>query len=388
MTQRKVRMGMIGGGEGSFIGPVHRLAAELDGQIELVCGAFSSKAEKSRRSGQNLYGLPPARCYGDFKAMFEAECQLPESERMEFVAVTAPNHVHFDSIRAAFAAGFHVVCDKPLTHSLADALELESLALASQQLFALTHNYTGYPMVREARELIRSGRLGKIRRVVCEYLQGWLALDEESGDNKQAQWRTDPQRAGVAGCFGDIGSHGHNLLEYVTGLEVSAVCADLTSFVPGRRLDDDGNVLLRFAGGARGVLFASQIAVGEENNLKLRVYGEQGGLEWSQMEPNSLLIRWLDAPYEVRRTGGNGQSTPAQAVTRLPAGHPEGYLEAFAVLYRNFAMAIREVQAGRAPVLDFPSLADGVRGMQFIDSVVRSSAEGGRWLELAGRKST
>jgi predicted dehydrogenase len=377
-------MGMVGGGEGSFIGPVHRMAAELDGQIELVCGAFSSNADRSRRSGQSLYALPPARCYGDFQEMFELERQLPESERMQFVAVTTPNHVHFDCVRAALSAGFHVVCDKPLTHRLEDALALEQLVQQSQRLFALTHNYTGYPMVREARELIRLGRLGKIRRVVCEYLQGWLADDEETAGNKQAQWRTDPNRAGVAGCFGDIGSHGHNLIEYVTGLEVTAVCADLTSFVAGRRLDDDGNVLLRFDGGARGVLFASQIAVGEENALKLRVYGEQGGLEWSQMAPNSLLIRWLDAPYEVRRTGGAGQSSAAQAATRLPAGHPEGYLESFAVLYRNFALAIRELQAGRSPVLDFPSVADGVRGMQFIDSVVRSSTAGSRWLDVVG----
>ncbi len=384
VAQQKVRMGMIGGGEGAFIGPVHRLAAELDGQIELVCGAFSSTPEKSRRSGQSVYGLRAERCYGDYQEMFKAECTLPESTRMEFVAVTTPNHVHFAAARAALAAGFHVVCDKPLTHRLDDAIELARLSDTAGLLFAVTHNYTGYPMVREARELIAAGKLGSIRRVVCEYLQGWLAGAQETEGNKQADWRTDPERAGVAGCFGDIGSHAHNLLEYVTGLRVRAVCADLSSFVAGRRLDDDGNVLLRFAGGAKGVLFASQVAVGEENGLKLRVYGERGGLEWSQMEPNSLIVRWPDRPYEVRRTGGLGQSPAAQAATRLPAGHPEGYLEAFAVLYRDFAAAVRDFKAGRAPGSDFPTIADGVRGMQFIDSVVRSSADGGCWLEVAG----
>ena len=384
MAQQKVRMGMIGGGEGAFIGPVHRLAAELDGQIELVCGAFSSTAEKSRRSGQSMYGLAADRCYGDFHEMFKVECALPESSRMEFVAVTTPNHVHFDAACAAIAAGFHVVCDKPLTHRLSDALELARLSATSGLLFAVTHNYTGYPMVREARELIATGKLGSIRRVVCEYLQGWLAGAQETQGNKQADWRTDPERAGVAGCFGDIGSHGHNLLEYVTGMKVSSVCADLSSFVADRRLDDDGNVLLRFAEGAKGVLFASQVAVGEENGLKLRVYGERGGLEWSQMEPNSLIVRRPDGPYEVRRAGTPGQSAAAQAATRLPAGHPEGYLEAFAVLYRDFATAVRGFQPGGPATADFPTIADGVRGMHFIDSVVRSSAAGGSWTQVAG----
>jgi predicted dehydrogenase len=342
-------MGMIGGGEGAFIGPVHRMAAELDGDIELVCGAFSSDAERSVRSGQNLYGLAAGRCYADYATMIRSEAALDEHERMDFVAVTTPNHVHFDAAVHALEGGFPVICDKPLTHRLDDALALEKVVEDAGVLFCLTHNYTGYPMVREARSLIAAGALGAIRRVNCEYLQGWLAGPEERGENKQAQWRTDPARAGAAGCFGDIGSHGQNLIEFVTGDRISTVCADLSQWVEGRPLDDDGNVLLRLASGAKGVLSASQIAVGEENNLTLRIYGESGGLEWSQMEPNTLILRWPDRSVELRRSGGPGTSAASADATRLPAGHPEGYLEAFAVLYRNFARAIRAGKTGEAP---------------------------------------
>ena len=384
MTQgeTRLRMGLVGGGEGAFIGPVHRMAAELDGRIELVCGAFSADGERSRRSGTALYGLPGARCYATFDEMFRAEAALDEAERMHFVTIAVPNHLHFPVARAALEAGFHVMSDKPVTLDLAEAKALEALVAETGLLFGLTYNYTGYPMVKEARHLVRSGAFGDIRRVIVEYIQGWLAEPLERGGNKQAVWRTDPDRSGAAGCIGDIGTHAENLAAYVTGLAIAELCADLTAFVPGRRLDDDGNVLLRFDNGARGVLFASQVAVGEENGLKLRVYGERGGLEWSQMEPNSLVVRWPDRPAETRRTGAPGVGAAAGAATRLPAGHPEGFLEAFAVLYRNFAATLRARLDGRDPpedALDFPTIADGVRGMAFVETVVES-ARRGAWL--------
>ena len=382
----RLRMGLVGGGEGAFIGPVHRMAAELDGQIELVCGAFSADAERSRRSGTALYGLPAARCHATFDEMFHAEAALPENERMHFVTVAVPNHLHFPVARAALEAGFHVVSDKPVTLNLAEAQALQVLVEETGLLFGVTYNYTGYPMVKEARHLIRSGAFGDIRRVIVEYIQGWLAESLERGGNKQAAWRTDPERSGAAGCIGDIGTHGENLVGYVTGLGITELCADLTAFVPGRRLDDDGNVLLRFDNGARGVLLASQVAVGEENGLKLRVYGERGGLEWSQMAPNSLIVRWPDRPAEIRRTGAPGVGIAAGGATRLPAGHPEGFLEAFAVIYRNFAAALRARLDGRTPpaeALDFPSIGDGVRGMAFVETVVES-AERGTWLPFGG----
>lgn len=375
-------MGMIGGGQGAFIGAVHRMAAELDGDIELVCGAFSADPQRSRRSGRDLYHLPAARCYPDYRSMFQAEAELDPEARMDFVTIAAPNHVHFDAARSAIEAGFHVVCEKPLTHRLRDAEVLAEVLAASDRLFCLTHNYTGYPMVREARALIASGALGPVRRADCEYLQGWLSATEESRGNKQAQWRTDPERSGAAGCFGDIGSHAQNLLEFVLGQNVTSLCADLSCWVPGRELDDDGNVLIRFSDGARGVISASQIAVGEENGLKLRVYGEKGGLCWSQTAPNSLILKWPDRAIEERRTGGPDVTAAAAAATRLPAGHPEGYLEAFANLYRDFARALRQVAADERPEFDLPGMVQGVRGMRFIDAVVESSAAGGRWLEL------
>ena len=381
----RLRMGLVGGGEGAFIGAVHRIAAELDGRIELVCGAFSSDPSRSKRFGQELYDLPPNRSYGTFNEMVTEELRLPAEERMHFVVIATPNHLHFPVAESALQAGFHVVSDKPVTFDLGEARTLRALAAEKDLLFGLTHNYTGYPMVKEARELIKAGALGSIRRVIVEYIQGWLAERLETQGNKQAIWRTDPRFSGSAGCMGDIGTHGENLLEYVTGLEIDSLCADLTTFVPGRLLEDDGNVLLRFSNGARGVLLASQIAVGEENGLKLRVYGERASLEWVQTDPNSLIVRWPDRPFEVRRTGGPGVSEAATAATRLPAGHPEGFLEAFAVLYRNFAAALEARLAGRDPTseeLDFPTIDDGVRGMAFIDAVVDSSKRGGVWTDF------
>jgi len=381
----RLRMGLVGGGKGAFIGAVHRMAAELDGRIELVCGAFSSDPSRSKRFGQELYDLPPNRSYGTFNEMVAEELRLPTEERMHFVVVATPNHLHFPVAESSLQAGFHVVSDKPVTFDLGEARTLRALAAEKDLLFGLTHNYTGYPMVKEARELIRTGALGSIRRVIVEYIQGWLAERLETQGNKQAIWRTDPRFSGSAGCMGDIGTHGENLLEYVTGLEIDSLCADLTTFVPGRLLEDDGNVLLRFSNGARGALLASQIAVGEENGLKLRVYGERAGLEWAQTDPNSLVVRWPDRPFEVRRTGGPGVSEAATAATRLPAGHPEGFLEAFALLYRNFAAALEARLAGRDPTseeLDFPTIDDGVRGMAFIDAVVDSSKRGGVWTDF------
>jgi len=381
----RLRMGLVGGGKGAFIGAVHRMAAELDGRIELVCGAFSSDPSRSKRFGQELYDLPPNRSYGTFNEMVAEELRLPTEDRMHFVVVATPNHLHFPVAESSLQAGFHVVSDKPVTFDLGEARTLRALAAEKDLLFGLTHNYTGYPMVKEARELIRTGALGSIRRVIVEYIQGWLAERLETQGNKQAIWRTDPRFSGSAGCMGDIGTHGENLLEYVTGLEIDSLCADLTTFVPGRLLEDDGNVLLRFSNGARGALLASQIAVGEENGLKLRVYGERAGLEWAQTDPNSLVVRWPDRPFEVRRTGGPGVSEAATAATRLPAGHPEGFLEAFALLYRNFAAALEARLAGRDPTseeLDFPTIDDGVRGMAFIDAVVDSSKRGGVWTDF------
>lgn len=374
-NNNKLRFGMVGGGEGAFIGQVHRMAAELDGMAQLVCGAFASEAERSRRSGMSLYRLPAARCYESYAEMFSQESALPANERMQFVIIATPNHLHFPVAQAALHAGFHVVCDKPVTLDVAQAEQLQAQLRNSPLQFALTHNYTGYPMIKEAHALVASGALGPIRRVNCEYMQGWLARDVQ--DSKQAEWRTDPQRSGVAGCFGDIGSHAENLVAYVSGLTIESLCADLSTFVPGRALDDDGNVLLRFAGGARGVISASQIAVGCENNLRIAVYGERGGLEWSQDDASSLIVRWEDRPYEVHRAGGAGTHASALAATRVPAGHPEGYLEAFAEVYRNFCLRLNDAAHDGYPTID-----DGLRGMRFIAAVVESSQRGAVWLDL------
>ncbi len=382
---RKIRMGMVGGGRGAFIGGVHRMAAALDGQIEFVCGAFSSNPEKSKASGEDFF-LPADRVYGSYQEMIEKEKQLPEGERMDFISIVTPNHMHYGPAKMALQNGFHVVCDKPLSFDMDEALELEKLVEETGLIFALTHNYTGYPMVKQARAMVRKGELGAIRKVVVEYPQGWLATRvEASGDNKQAGWRTDPKRSGIAGCMGDIGTHAENLAEYITGLKISSLMADLTTFVEGRLLDDDGNVLLRFDNGAKGILHASQISVGEENALNIRVYGEKGGLEWHQMEPNTLLAKWMDKPTQIIRTGVGELSPEAQAHTRIPGGHPEGYLEAFANIYRNFAFCLRAYLKGEKPdpvYQDFPTVSDGVRGMKFIEKVVASSQKDS-WVDMA-----
>lgn len=382
--KRKIRMGMVGGGRGAFIGAVHRMAAAIDGQIELVCGAFSSSPEKSKLSGADLY-LPPDRCYGTFSEMFEKEAALPEGERMDFVSIVTPNHMHYPPAKEALEHGFHVVCDKPLSFSMEQARDLVVQVDESGLLFALTHNYTGYPMVKQAKAMIRNGKLGEIRRVMVEYPQGWLSTNLEESDNQQASWRTDPSKSGVAGAMGDIGTHAENLAEYITGLQIKELCADLNTFVPGRRLDDDGSILLRFDNGARGVLTASQVAAGEENNLRIRVYGTLGGFDWSQQEPNTLLVRWLDRPAELMRAGVGSMDPAAEAAMRIPAGHPEGYLEAFANIYKNVAYCIQARLAGEKPdpiYEDFPSVRDGLRGMQFIEKVVQSGKQGAAWVKL------
>lgn len=384
--KRKIRMGMVGGGRDAFIGAVHRMAAQLDGGIELVCGAFSSNPEKSRLSGADLY-LPPDRVYGSYAEMIRAEKKLPVGDRMDFVSIVTPNSVHYPVAKMALENGFHVVCDKPMTLNIKEAKILQALVKKTGLLFCLTHNYTGYPMVKEAREMVKSGRLGKIRKVLVEYPQGWLASRLESTGQKQAGWRTDPKQAGASCCMGDIGSHCENLAEYITGLQISEMCADLTSYVPGRKLDDDGNVLLRFKGGAKGILFASQIAIDEENALSIRVYGDKGGIEWHQEEPNTLIVKWANEHRQIIRTSSKPALLAAQtsSATRLPAGHPEGYLEAFANLYRNFALALGCVLDGKKPkpeYMDFPSVNDGVRGMVFIETCVKSASSSKKWLRM------
>ncbi len=382
--KQKIRMGMVGGGMGAFIGGVHRMAAALDGEIELVCGAFSSDPEKSKASGAQL-SLPPDRCYGTFKEMIQREKRLRADKRMQFVSIVTPNHVHFAPAKMALENGFHVICDKPLAFNMKEALALEKVVEKTGLVFALTHNYTGYPMVKQARQMIKHGELGKIRKVVVEYPQGWLSTKVEDTGSKQAGWRTDPQRSGIAGAIGDIGTHAENLAEYVTGLKITEMCADISIFVPGRQLDDDGNVLLHFDNGAKGILHASQISAGEENNLNIRVYGEKGGLEWRQMEPNTLVVKWLDKQTQIFRTGVGPLYPESLAHTRIPAGHPEGYLEAFANIYRNFAHCVRAYNEGKKPdplYTDFPTVHDGVRGMRFIEKVIASGKSKSKWVKF------
>jgi len=383
---RKIRYGMVGGGRGAFIGAVHRIAANIDGQIELAAGAFSSDPAKSKASGEDLF-LDPARVYGSYDEMVKKEAALPADQRIDFVAIVTPNHVHFPAAKAALEAGFHVLSDKPATFDLAEAKELAAIVKKTGLLYGLTHNYTGYPLVKQAREMVATGQLGKIRKVVVEYPQGWLATRIEASGQKQAAWRTDPKRSGAAGCIGDIGTHAENLAEYITGLKISELAADITAFVKGRKLDDDGNVLLRFKGGAKGVLHASQISVGEENNLNIRIYGEKGGIEWHQNEPNTLLVKWLDQPMQVYRTANGYLGKAALAAGRTPPAHPEGYLEAFANIYKNFANAIRariekKKLAKDDPATDYPKIEDGVRGMAFIEAVVASSKKNAAWTKL------
>jgi predicted dehydrogenase len=384
MLNRKLRMGMIGGGPGAFIGAVHRIAANIDGQIELVCGAFSSDPEKSKQAG-DLLNLPPQRIYGSYKEMIRAEKALPPDQRMDFVSIVTPNHVHFEPAKLALENGFHVVLDKPLAFDLKEGKLLQEIAKETGLYFCLTHTYTGYPMVKEARQQVLSGKFGKIRKVYVEYPQGWLSSFLEGGDNKQASWRTDPNQSGIAGSMGDIGTHAFNLAEYVSGLQVSKLCADINIVVEGRKLDDDGAVLLKFNNGASGVLMATQIATGEENNVKIRVYGETGCVEWKQDDANSLLVKWPDKPTEIHRAGAGYTSGYARHNTRVPPGHPEGYLEAFANLYRNFALCVKARLAGETPAiewLDFPGVDDGVRGMNFVEKVIESGKSEEKWIEF------
>ncbi|MBC8082931.1 MAG: Gfo/Idh/MocA family oxidoreductase [Hymenobacter sp.] len=375
---------MIGGGQGAFIGAIHRMAAALDGLYELTAGAFSSTADTSRAAGV-LLGLPAERVYGSYQELIEAEARRPAAGRVQVIAIVTPNHLHFEPARQALENGFHVILDKPMTFTLAEALELRRVAKASGRRLCLTHTYTGYPMVKEARQLIAADVLGAIRKVYVEYPQGWLSSFEEGTANKQAAWRTDPARSGVAGAMGDIGTHAFNLLEYVTGLPVTELCADINTVVAGRRLDDDGAVLLRLANGASGVLTATQIAAGEENNVRIRAYGDKGGLEWQQADANTLLVKWLDRPAEIRRAGTGYVGSFARHNARTPAGHPEGYLEAFANIYRNFALTLRAEETGQpAPpeALDFPGLEEGIRGMAFIETVIASGLSDKKWTDF------
>ncbi|GAA3596433.1 Gfo/Idh/MocA family oxidoreductase [Flavivirga amylovorans] len=379
---RKLRMGMIGGGTGSFIGDVHRKAASIDGMIDLVCGAFSSSVEKSIASGKALY-LPEDRCYGSYEEMILKEKKLPADVQMDFVAIVTPNHMHFPPAKLALENGFHVVCDKPMTLTLDEAIELEKIVAESGKLFALTHNYTGHPLVKQAKAMVANGDLGNIRKIQVQYLQGWLSTAVESTENKQAAWRMDPKRSGIGGALGDIGTHAENLVEYITGLNIDELAADLGTFGKGRILDDDGNLLLRMENGAKGTMSISQIALGEENNLAIRVYGEKGSLEWHQENPNQLITRWLKNPIKIFTPNGNDLYPEALNVSRIPAGHPEGYLEAFATIYKNFGTHLMAVLNGvtiERP--DYPTVKDGVRGMKFIYAAVESDTNNGAWTKF------
>ncbi|NCB08515.1 MAG: Gfo/Idh/MocA family oxidoreductase [Bacteroidia bacterium] len=376
---------MVGGGTDAFIGAIHRLAALMDNQIELVCGCFSVNPEISKSSGK-LYYLPDSRVYETYQEMFEKEARLPEGERMDFVSIVTPNFVHFAPAMMALENGFHVVLDKPITFTLDEALQLKAKQDETGLILALTHTYSGYPAVKHARQMVADGELGKIRKVFVEYPQGWLSAKVEDMGNAQASWRTDPKRSGKAGCMGDIGTHAHHLAEYITGLKVTELCAALNVYVPNRLLDDDGAALLRFENGATGVLTATQVAAGEENALKIKVYGEKGGLEWAQMEPNTLIAKWIGKPTQILRVGTSLGSAVAAHNTRTPGGHPEGYLEAFANIYRNFSLTVRAKMNNQQPtaeMLDFPGVEDGIRGMQFIDTVVKAGYDDSvKWVKF------
>ncbi|MBE9662852.1 Gfo/Idh/MocA family oxidoreductase [Mucilaginibacter myungsuensis] len=375
---------MIGGGSGAFIGAVHRIAARIDDKYELVCGAFSSNAERSKASGV-LLNVDESRAYGSYQELIEKELQLPEDVRVQVISIVTPNHVHFAPTKLALESGFHVVLDKPMTFSLAEALDLEKVVASSGKLFCLTHTYTGYPMVKQAKQFIAEGKLGKIRKAYVEYPQGWLSEFSESTGNKQAAWRTDPTQSGIAGAMGDIGTHAFNLLEYVTGQKVTKLCADINVVIDGRLLDDDGAILLKLENGASGTLMATQIAAGEENNLRIRIYGEEGGMEWQQADNNTLQIKWLHQPTEIYRTGAEYNGTFAQHNFRVPPGHPEGYLEAFANLYRNFAECVEASIEGKEASVeskDYPGIEEGVRGMAFIETVIASGKSDQKWIEL------
>jgi predicted dehydrogenase len=381
---RKLRMGMIGGGKDAFIGAIHRFAFNMDGQVEIVAGALSINPTVAVDSGKSLF-LDEERIYTDYKTMLEKEAAMPAEKRIDFVSIVTPNFVHFDPAMMALDKGFHVVIEKPITFSLDQAKQLHQKVKDTGLTLLLTHTYTGYPMIKQAKQMIASGIFGKIKKIYVEYPQGWLSTLKESEGNAQASWRTDPKRSGIAGAMGDIGTHAFNMAEYVTSMKVTKLCADLNILVEGRMLDDDGAVFMKFENGASGVLMASQVAAGEENCIKIRVYGEKGGLEWKQEDANSLLIKWLDKPTEIYRAGTGYVTSYASHNSRTPAGHPEGYLEAFANLYRNFALTVRAKMNGEVPKnewLDFPGTEEGIRGMAFIENVVASGKSEKKWTEF------
>ncbi len=380
---RKLRMGMVGGGQDAFIGAIHRLAANMDGLIELRCGALSINPEIAVASGKNLF-LPESRTYLTYEELFKAEANLPAEERIDFVTIVTPNFAHFAPAMMALDYGFNVVIEKPITFSLEEAKILKQKLDETGLILCLTHTYSGYPMVKQAKAMISEGKLGKIRKVWVEYPQGWLSTLSEREGNAQAAWRTDPKKSGKSSVMGDIGTHAAHLAEYITGAKITEICAELNTLVEGRIMDDDGAVLLKFDNGSKGVLMASQVAAGEENALRIRIYGEKGGLEWFQHDPNTLIVKWLDQPTQILRAGSNYSNLSSFAThnCRTPGGHPEGYLEAFANIYRNFALTLNCKLEGTTPtpeMLDFPSIEDGLRGMAFIDSVVNSSQSDKKW---------
>ena len=385
MLNRKLRMGMIGGGKDAFIGAIHRYAFNMDGLIEMVCGALSINPEIAKDSGKSLF-LPEDRIYLNYEEMMEKESKMPEDKRIDFVTIVTPNFAHFAPAMAALDHGFNVVIEKPITFTLDEAKQLKRKVEETGLTLCLTHTYSGYPMVKQAKAMVNEGAFGKIRKVWVEYPQGWLSRLTEREGNAQAAWRTDPKKSGKSGCMGDIGTHAAHLAEYITDLKITQLCADLNVMVEGRALDDDGNVLLKFENGAAGVLMASQVAAGEENGISIRVYGEKGGLEWHQHEPNTLLVKWLDQPTQILRAGANypNLSSFARSNCRTPGGHPEGYLEAFANIYHNFALTLMSKLSNSQPtpeMLDFPTVEDGIRGMAFIDNVVESSKSEKKWTQ-------
>jgi len=383
--KRKLKMGMVGGGRGAFIGQVHRMAANLDGKIELVAGAFSSDPEKSKLSGEDFF-LDPSRVYGSYQEMAEKEAALPEGERIDFVSVVVQNNLHFDVSKTFLEAGINVVCDKPMTLSLDEAYELRKIVELSGQIFALTHNYTGYPMVKEARRMVREGELGRLLKIVAEYPQGYAVGDVEGdGQGKISNWRSDPKTAGVSNCMSDIGTHAHNLVRYICGVEVEEMCSDLTAFIPGRELDDDGNNLVRYTGGAKGIIHASQISNGDENELNIRAYGTKASIEWHQEDPNELIVKYANAPRKIYRRGNDYLGADAQKYSRTPFAHPEGFIEAFANIYLAVAEAISDRIEGKdAPEggYDFPDVNDGIAGMAFIKCAVDSSNSEKKWIKF------
>ncbi|MEO0796917.1 MAG: Gfo/Idh/MocA family oxidoreductase [Verrucomicrobiota bacterium] len=382
--KRKLRYGMIGGGRDAFIGAVHRMAAALDGKMELVAGCFSSDPDRSRLSGADFF-VDPERTYSSYEEMAKTEAALPKDQRLDFVSIVTPNHMHFPVAKCFLEAGFNVICDKPMTFDLKEAKQLKKIVDKSGKVFALTHNYTGYPMVKEAREWVKKGKIGDILKIVAEYPQGWLLTALEKEDQKQAAWRTDPKRAGASCCIGDIGTHAENLARYITGLEIEELCADFTTFAPGRLLEDDGNLLVHYEGGARGIVYASQVSGGEENNINIRVYGTKASIEWHQEYPNDLIIKYPDKPRQVLRRGNDYLSDITKANSRLPFGHPEAFIEAFANVYLGAAQAIMDEVKGKYPRkkgYDFPTVDDGVYGMAFIETAVKSANAKQKWTKF------